>query len=158
LTGDSAGGQLAIATALFCAANELPVHALGLLYPCLDPSRASPSQARFGEGHMLTGEFLDWAWGAYCGEGDPSGDPLFDLTRADLSSLPQTAVITAGYDPLRDEGLDFIERARAAGVDVSACHFGDMIHGFVGLPGGSRRGDEAVYWLSAALKRALGVA
>lgn len=158
LVGDSAGAQLAVATALACAAKGSPVQAIGLLYPCLDPSRRSASHVRFGEGHMLTGSFLDWAWSAYRGEGDHSGDPLFDLTRADLSSLPPTAVITAGHDPLRDEGLEFVDRARAAGVEVSAEHFGDMIHGFVGLPGGSRRGDEAITWLSASLKRALGVA
>ena len=157
LAGDSAGAQLAVATALVCAAKNSPVQAIGLLYPCLDPSRRSASQVRFGEGHMLTGAFLDWAWSAYRGESDHSGDPLFDLTRADLSSLPPTAVITAGHDPLRDEGLEFVERARAAGVEVSAEHFGDMIHGFAGLPGGSRRGDEAMAWLSDALRRSLNV-
>ncbi len=157
LAGDSAGAQLAIATALDCAAKRSPVQALGLLYPCIDPSRTSASQVRFGKGHMLTGAFLDWAWSAYRGEGNHSGDPLFDLTRADLSSLPPTAVITAGHDPLRDEGLQFVDRARAAGVEVSAEHFGDMIHGFVGLPGGSRRGDEALAWLSDALRRSLTV-
>lgn len=157
LAGDSAGAQLAIATALDCVAKGSPVQALGLLYPCLDPSRTSASQERFGQGHMLTGAFLDWAWSAYRGEGDRSGDPFFDLTRADLSSLPPTAVLTAGHDPLRDEGLSFVERARAAGVEVSAEHFGDMIHGFVGLPGGSRRGDEALAWLSDALRRSLTV-
>jgi acetyl esterase len=157
LAGDSAGAQLAIATALDCAAEGSPVQALGLLYPCLDPSRTSASQERFGEGHMLTGAFLDWAWSAYRGEGDRSGDPFFDLTRADLSSFPPTAVLTAGHDPLRDEGLSFVERARAVGVEVSAKHFGDMIHGFAGLPGGSRRGDEALAWLSDALRRSLTV-
>jgi acetyl esterase len=158
LAGDSAGAQLAVATALVSAANNSPVQAIGLLYPCLDPSRRSASQMRFGEGHMLTGAFLDWAWSAYGGEGDHSGDPLFDLTRADLSSLPPTAVITAGHDPLRDEGLQFVDRARAAGVEVSAEHFGDMIHGFVGLPSGSKRGDEAIAWLSDAFRRSLSVA
>ena len=64
-------------------------------------------------------------------------------------------VITAGYDPLRDEGQALAARAIEAGVRVSARHYPDMIHGFVGLPGGSRRSDEAMARLAEGLVAAL---
>ena len=155
LAGDSAGAQIATATALALAAQGAPVAALGLLYPLTDPDRASASQRALGEGHMLTGAFLAWSWDAYRGGRDLSEDPLFDLRRADLSRLPPMTVVTAGYDPLRDEGLALAARAVEAGVTVSAWHYPDMIHGFVGLPAGSRRSDEALARLAEGLSSAL---
>ncbi len=155
LAGDSAGAQVATAMALALAARGSPVAALGLLYPLADPDRAGASQRALGEGHMLTGAFLAWSWEAYRGGRDLSNDPLFDLRRADLSRLPPMTVVTAGYDPLRDEGLALAARAVEAGVRVSAWHYPDMIHGFLGLPGGSRRSDEAMVRLAEGLSGAL---
>lgn len=151
VAGDSAGAQLSVTTALVAARRGEPVDALALLYPCVDPDRTGPSHAAFGQGHMLTSDFLDWVWAAYRG-GDETDDPLFDLRLADLSGLPPTAMITAGYDPLRDEGLLLRRRAEQAGVAVTTRHYPDMIHGFVGLPCGSRRTAEAIAWLGAELR------
>lgn len=149
LAGDSAGGWLAITVAARLAGLEQPVKALGLLYPAVDPRCSSGSQKAFGRGHMLTRDFMAWAWRAFATEGMP------DLTKADLSGLPPSVVITAGFDPLRDEGYALIDRARAAGVHVVAHHYPDMIHGFAGLPQGSRRREEALDRLSEGLVSAL---
>lgn len=154
VAGDSAGAQLSVATAMVAARCGEPVDALALLYPCVDPDRAGPSHATFGQGHMLTSDFLDWVWAAYRG-GDETDDPLFDLRLADLSGLPPTAMMTAGYDPLRDEGLLLGQRMEQAGVVVTSQHYPDMIHGFVGLPYGSHRTAEAITWLGTELRARL---
>jgi acetyl esterase len=148
VAGDSAGAWLAIATALSFA-REPRIAGLGLLYPALDPACSSPSQHALGQDYMLTRTFMLWAWSAF------SADKIPDLMRADLSALPATTVVTAGFDPLRDEGTAFVERARAAGVKLVRHHYPDMIHGFAGLPQGSRRSREAVARLAEGLAAAL---
>ena len=149
LAGDSAGAWLAVAAALELGALQQTVDAMGLLYPAVDAGCASASQWAFGRDHMLTRDFMAWAWSVFATEDMP------DLTKADLSGLPASVVITAGFDPLRDEGQILIDRARAAGVQVVAHHYPDMIHGFAGLPQGSRRSDEALHRLSEGLVSAL---
>ena len=98
---------------------------------------------------MLTRTFMLWAWQAYARDG------MVDLMGCDLSALPSTSVITAGFDPLRDEGQALVERARAADVEVRTHHYPDMIHGFAGLPQGSKRSDDAVARLAEGLIAAL---
>ncbi|KQY95615.1 MULTISPECIES: alpha/beta hydrolase [unclassified Brevundimonas] len=149
LAGDSAGAWLALATALGSAAVGQPVKGLALLYPAVDPGCASASQLALGQDHMLTRTFMLWAWQAYARDG------MVDLMGGDLSTLPSTTVITAGFDPLRDEGQALVERARKAGVEVKAYHYPDMIHGFAGLPQGSRRSDDAIARLAEGLVAAL---
>ncbi len=149
LAGDSAGAWLAIAAAVRLADRGEPVDAMGLLYPAVDQGCANASQMAFGRDHMLTRDFMAWAWSVFASEDMP------DLTKIDLSGLPPSVVITAGFDPLRDEGQTLIDRARAAGVQVVAHHYPDMIHGFAGLPQGSRRSDEALDRLSEGLVSAL---
>jgi acetyl esterase len=101
---------------------------------------------------MLTGAFLEWSWRAYRGAAAAAHDPLFDLRTADLSTLPPTTLVTAGYDPLRDEGLALARRLREAGVPLASRHYPDMIHGFVGLPLGSSRSQDAVTYLAESLR------
>lgn len=155
IAGDSAGAQIATAAALTSDRHDAPVQALGLLYPCVDPIRETASQRRFETGHMLTGDFLDWAWSAYAGGQDRSADLMFDLSLADLSALPSAILVTAGHDPLRDEGLALGRRIHEAGVDLSSRHYPDMIHGFLGLPRGSARGEAALSFLADGLRRVL---
>ena len=149
LAGDSAGAWLAVAAALELGALQQPVDAMGLLYPAVDAGCASASQMAFGRDHMLTRDFMLWAWSMFATEAMP------DLTKADLSGLPPSVVITAGFDPLRDEGQALIDRVRPAGVKVSAHHYPDMIHGFAGLPQCSKRSVEALDRLAEGLVAAL---
>ena len=147
LAGDSAGAQIAAATAL-----SLPVRHLALFYPLLDPSRTSASQATFAEGYMLTGSFVDWAWEAYAGD---RADPRFDLMRADPTAFPATTIATAAFDPLRDEGEDLADRLQAAGVVASVRRFEGMIHGFAGMPQLTPVANEAIAWIGGRLRTAL---
>jgi len=154
IVGDSAGGQLAIATALATADSGPQLTHLGLLYPLLDPQCNSDSSCDYAEGFMLTRSFLRWCWGLY---GAPAADPahpLFDLAQADLASLPSATIITAEYDPLRDEGEAFAARLADAGKSVTSHRFPGMIHGFAGFPHLTPRADEAIMEIGCACKGA----
>lgn len=148
IAGDSAGGQLAAAAAL-----SLSVRHVGLFYPLLDPARESPSHAAFGEGHMLTGSFIEWAWEAYRGAAR-NEDPRFRLAAAALDGYPPTTIVTAALDPLRDEGEAFGARLVATGVDVVVERFAGTIHGFAGMPHLTPAADAA----TALVGRRIGAA
>src|SRR5437773_455775 len=110
--GDSAGG--AIATVVCQDVRQLgePMPAFQMLiYPATDSSKQSASRIAFAEGYFLTKELIDWFWKAYV----PAGTDLADLKLSPLlaknfTGLPPAFVLTAGYDPLRDEGRAYAER------------------------------------------------
>lgn len=133
IVGDSAGGHLAAMSAL-----TLSVCHVGLIYPMIDPAQDTWSARAFAEGYMLTGSFVAWAWEAYAG---PTNGALCDTA---LTHYPPTTILTAEYDPLRDEGEAFGERLCAAARDVLVERFVGMIHGFVGLPQLTPCADEAI--------------
>lgn len=133
ICGDSAGGHLAVGTALSVGADGISIAALGLLYPVADPVLASPSWAEFGAAHVLTRAWMAWAWTAYLGGADPAL-PAFTLRRADLAGLPPTRIVTAACDPLRDEGEALGAAIVAAGGQASVTCTPGMIHGFASLP------------------------
>ena len=152
IAGDSAGAQ--IAAAVVCdRGNRIAMRHVALLYPLLDPSRASVSSQLLSEGYMLTGEFIDWAWQAYT---DDLSDPLVNFLGASLEGFPSTSIVTAEFDPLRDEGEAFGDRLRDAGVLVeSRCMMG-MIHGFAGLPHiVPAAASEALDWIGQRIGAAL---
>ncbi len=132
VAGDSAGGHIALGLALRCRDDGVPLDHIGLIYPLLDPAGDSASAVQFAQGYMLTASFLAWAWDAYRGGG--VADPSVDLTRADLHGLPATTIVTAQFDPLRDEGEALARRLGDAEVDVALRRYPGMIHGFAGLP------------------------
>jgi len=154
LVGDSAGGQLAIATALRCRDSALSIRHIGLFYPLIDPGGKSLSARVFGEGYMLTRSFLDWSWEAYGATSQTLNDPMFNLTRANLTGLPSTTILTAAFDPLRDEGEDFARRLLAAGVTSSITRYPGMIHGFAGLPQYTPFADQAIDDIARAIRGA----
>ena len=141
--GDSAGGNLAALVSLR-ARNEgtrLPALQL-LLYPVTNYSGETRSQTLFAEGFFLTKKDLHWCRdqfldGAQVDAADPRVSPLL---ADDLSGLPPALVLTAGFDPLRDEGRQYADAMRAAGVTVDYREFGPLVHGFANffpLGGGS---------------------
>lgn len=152
IAGDSAGAQIA-ASLVSDGGDRVAVRHLSLLYPLLDPGRASVSSQRLSEGYMLTGEFIDWAWHAYT---DDTSDTLVNLFEAPLEAFPPTTIVTAEFDPLRDEGEAFADRLRDAGVLVeSRCMMG-MIHGFAGLPHiVPAAATEALDWVGQRIGAAL---
>ncbi len=156
ISGDSAGGQLAVAATLREKEAGRLVRHVALLYPMLDPSRSSASQRDFGEGYMLTASFIAWGWRSYRGSsGALSSDALYDVRGVDWREFPATTLVTAGCDPLRDEGEDLWRALREAGVDAVLRRYEGMIHGFAGLPQVTKTATDALSFVSVRLADAM---
>jgi acetyl esterase len=131
--GDSAGGNLAALVSLRARDEGTRLPALQLLfYPVTNYADETRSQKLFADRMFLTKKDLDWCRkqfldGAHVEAADPRVSPL---QADDLSGLPPALVLTAGFDPLRDEGRQYAEAMRAAGVAVDYREFGSLIHGF----------------------------
>jgi acetyl esterase len=129
--GDSAGGnQAALVAHRARADGPLPSLQL-LLYPVTNYSDETRSQTLFANRYFLTRDDLPWFRDKYLSGGIDAADPrVSPLLADDLSGLPPALVVTAGFDPLRDEGRQYAEAMRAAGVPVDHREFGSLIHGF----------------------------
>jgi acetyl esterase len=105
-----------------------------LIYPGLDFSLDTPSHQELEDGHVIPRERILWYMEQYLRTDADRLDPKASPMRAkDLAGQPPTMVVTAGFDPLRDEGLAYAERLRAAGVDVVYREYPGQIHAFVSL-------------------------
>ena len=155
LCGDSAGGNLAAATALRARRDGPDVRHVALLYPMLDPACDTESMHVYGRGHLLARSGVQWSWSQYLGAPDDAVNPLVALLRADLTGLPTTSVVTAECDPLRDEGEAFAARLRAAGVDVISRRYAGMVHGFAGLPQITPVATQAIDDIAVDIRRSL---
>ncbi|MFI5980442.1 alpha/beta hydrolase [Streptomyces sp. NPDC051555] len=134
IAGDSAGGNLAAAALLLARERGGPAVALQVLvYPALDAAQDTASVRRNAEGYFLTAAHLRWFWAQYLGPGGNGADPLASPLRADLTGLPPAHVVTAGCDPLCDEGAAYVRALREAGTSAHEDHHPGMFHGFLGL-------------------------
>ncbi|MEY2919314.1 MAG: hypothetical protein RL261_619 [Pseudomonadota bacterium] len=155
LCGDSAGGQLAAATALRARRDGPAVRHVALLYPMVDPACETASMHAFARGHLLARDGVQWAWSQYLSEPADAANPLVSLLRAELTAFPPTSVVTAECDPLRDEGETFADRLRAAGVAVTARRYTGMVHGFAGLPQITPVASQAIDDVAADIRKSL---
>jgi len=153
--GDSAGGAIAavVCQAVRDAGEAGPAFQM-LIYPATDAHRQSASRQHFAEGYFLTKELMDWFWQAYAPAGtDLSDVRLSPLLANDFKGLPPAFVLTAGYDPLRDEGRAYAERLIEAGVKTTYVNYPGTIHGFFSLTRflsqGLKANDEAAAVLGA---------
>ncbi len=145
--GDSAGGTLATVVATRCREAGGPVLAAQiLLYPVIDLSTFDTgSYLEFAEGYLLKRTVMQWFAGHYLGAAEDARNPeASPLLAGDLSGLPPALVITAEFDPLRDEGEAYAERLRQAGTEVTAIRYPGMIHGFAAMLGILERGRKAI--------------
>ena len=153
VAGDSAGGNLAGAVALMARDRGGP--ALGfqlLIYPVADCDFERPSYRQNAEGYMLTRDVMMWFWDQHVPDVARRRDPYVNLVAAeDLRGLPPARVITAEYDPLRDEGEAYAARLEAAGVPVTCRRYDGMIHGFLSFADFVAVGKEALQEAAAAL-------
>jgi acetyl esterase len=154
--GDSAGGNLAAVVALMNRdRGDTDLALQVLVYPCVDASMASASHRENGEGYFLTGDAMRWFWDSYLGpDGDATSPYFCPIYASDVSGLPPALVITAEYDPLRDEGEAYGAQLAAAGVPVTATRYDRQIHGFFAQPLFGAGGTEAVGEAGKALRHA----
>jgi acetyl esterase len=150
--GDSAGGNLAAVVALYRA---VPLAFQLLIYPATDQRGKFPSHERNGEGYLLTKDSIRSFRGHYLPhEKDWSDWRASPLLAPDHRNLPPAFLLTAGYDPLVDEGKAYAEKLAAAGVEVEYRCYEDMIHGFIVMGGVLDTANQAVADCCAALRRA----
>jgi acetyl esterase len=131
--GDSAGGNLAAVVSQQARNNGTRLPALQLLiYPRTNFVGETRSITLFAEGYFLTKRDIDWFTDRYLGGAsiEPTDPQVSPLLADDLSGLPPALVLTGGFDPLRDEGNQYAEAMRAAGVTVDLREFGSLVHGF----------------------------
>ena len=155
--GDSAGGNLAAAVTLLAKQRGgPPITSQVLVYPATDHGYGTQSSIDNAEGYMLTMDAMHWFTGHYLG-GDLTKvvDPLASPLRAeDLSGLPPALVITAEFDPLRDEGEAYGRKLQEAGVATTIHRYDGQIHGFFGLFPMLDDGKAALDEIAAAVKAA----
>jgi acetyl esterase len=148
--GSSAGGNLAAVAALMARDRGGPPLVFQFLHvPITDYGFDTPSYVQNAEGCGLTRSTMRWFWNHYLKEAADGAHVYASPLRApSLAGLPPALVITAEFDPLRDEGAAYAERLRAAGVPVDYQCYAGMVH--------MRQGPEADEYMGRALRTALG--
>jgi acetyl esterase len=154
--GDSAGGNLAAVVAILARdAGGPPIAFQLLVYPATAMDASFPSHSELGEGHLLTRDVMDWFRDCYVrGPEDWRDWRCSPLLAPDLSRLPPALVLTAEYDPLRDEGKAYADRLRGAGVDVVYACYPGMIHAFMTMGKVMPAAQDAIRECAAALAAA----
>jgi acetyl esterase len=157
LTGDSAGGNLTIVMSLLARARSGPDIAFQIpVYPCVDCRESADysSRKKFGNGeYFLTSADIAWINGKYFSTADEAKDfRASPIVTKDLSGLPPALLITAGCDPLCDEGALYARRLSAAGVPVEYRCYSGTIHGFLSFAGVLDAGREALDLIADRLR------
>ena len=146
LAGDSAGGNLAAVLAqMIRKEGPFIVRSQVLIYPVLDCDFETDSYNENAEGYLLSRDSMRWFWDHYAGEvsrTEPYASPLREPT---LGLLPPTLIMTAEYDPLRDEGEAYAKRLEEASVTTELVRYDGMIHGFLHMNALIPKGDEALH-------------
>ena len=156
VAGDSAGGQLAASIALRARDVGLALALQVLIYPATDRSFNSPSYRENADGHGLTAAEMRWLWSQYVPDESRAGEPDCSPLRApELTGVAPALVLTAEYDPLRDEGEAYARRLADAGVAVVLQQYEGLIHGFVRMPAMIARASGAIDEIADEARAAL---
>ena len=141
LVGDSAGGNLMAVTAIRARDAGIPVAAQVLIYPVIDRRCNGASKTECAEGYLITRPAVDWFWDHYLATPADIESPLASpLNARDLSGLAPSLILSAEYDPSRDEAIEYCNALQAAGNDARHVPLPGLIHG--------------AFWMSAAIPRA----
>jgi len=156
--GDSAGGNLATVTAIQARDLGTPkIAAQVLIYPTTDARMLHPSITGNGKGYILTKDLMTWFINHYTREEADKSNPLMSpLLNEDLTNLPPALVQTAGFDPLRDEGIDYKEKLKSAGNEVKYTNYEGLVHTYFTMPDFSKECMAAHIEIADFLKATLG--
>lgn len=150
--GDSAGGTIAtVAARRLGAAGRTPYELQVLIYPVTDTGMDTESYREFAVDRGLTAAAMDFYWNAY-GPADRTQPDVAPLRATELTGLPAALILTAEFDPLRDEGEAYAAALAAAGVSVVAHRWLGMIHGFWRMPGAFDAARSAIATVAARLR------
>jgi acetyl esterase len=157
ICGDSAGGNLAAVTALVAREAGGPALAAQvLLYPVVDLQMRHASHRRNARGFFLTADMMQWFRHHYLSHRDQIMDwKVSPLLAPTLAGLPPTYLVTCGFDPLCDEGIDFANCLQEALVTVEHDHYADQIHGFIGMGRAIAQADFAIERICTFLRHQL---
>jgi acetyl esterase len=157
VAGESAGGNLAAVAAIALRESGPAVAMQVLVYPVVDQAAETESLERFATGYSLTRELLEWYKNQYLRYGNDRADWRASPLRAsDHSHLPHAYIVTAGFDPLLDEGKAYADRLTHAGNSVVYECFGGMIHGFLPMGGVLAAARHAHYRIGQMLRTRFG--
>ena len=158
VSGDSAGGNIAAALCLMTRDRHGPPVAFqALIYPITDCDFERPSYRDNADGYFLTKAQMVWFWQHYVSSPEQMTEPYASPLRAEsLRGLPPALILTAEFDPLRDEGEGYAAALQRAGVDVELVRYDGLIHAFI------KRVDQfdaalvAIRQIGDALRRSIG--
>ncbi|GAC79003.1 alpha/beta hydrolase [Gordonia malaquae] len=158
VAGDSAGGNLSAVVAQQVRDDVVQPCLQLLIYPVTDVSTKRGSIKEFSEGLFLTEADMEFFIDTYLPSRDDVDDPRASPLKGELAGLPPAYVVVAGFDPLRDEGLDYAAALEKAGVDVTVNRAGGMIHGFANMGLISPTARDVVAAMAAAAAAAMDAA
>jgi len=158
VAGDSAGGNLAAVVAQMARDRGGPrLRAQALIYPVTDYDFTTPSYGANADGYLLTQDAMRWFWDHYLADARQGSEPYASPLRArDLHGLPPALVLTAEFDPLRDEGEAYAAALRRAGVPVDQHRYDGLIHGFFQFGGAFPQAADAQRRVADHLAQAFG--
>jgi acetyl esterase len=157
LAGDSAGGNIsACACHHFKNDKNVRIAAQVLVYPWIDGKIDSPSIEQYKEGFLLTKKSMQWFQKTYTPNREDYCNPAVSpIYCEDFTDMPPCFVLTAEYDPLKDEGRAYAEKLEASGNVVLYKEYKELVHGFFNLPGLSRESMQAYYDIQSFIKKVI---
>lgn len=158
VVGDSAGGNLAAITALRARDAGIRLAAQVLIYPVIDRRCKGASKTEYADGYLVTRAAVDWFWDHYLAKPSDIESPLASPLNAKLAGLAPALILTAEYDPSRDEAIEYADALRKAGVEVRHVQLAGLIHGSFWMSGAIPRSCEVLEALGDFLRERLGSA
>ncbi len=155
--GDSMGGNFAAIVCQEMKRSAEPQPALLLLiYPCVDVASETQSMTTYGEAFPLSSATMDWFMGHYLGpDADPADPTLSPLREPDVSGLAPAVIVTAGFDPLVDQGEAYAKRLADAGSPVIYRCYDSLAHAFTAFTGAVPAADTACREIAGLVREGL---
>jgi len=158
LAGESAGGNLAVSTAIKARDKKVCLpSAILAIYPIAGADIKTDSYQKYGDALPLSRPMMTWFFGKYLNKPKEMKDPLIDLVNSNLTGLPPTIIITDEIDPLQSEGLKLSDKLKADGVTVYAKNYDGVTHEFFGMGAIVPQAKDAEQFATDNLKKLMAI-